>query len=90
MEAAQARLESGLADGSVKAVLSPQGAIAFRGWASDGLSDVCAYRRLLLKGSSALRVAIQRAEAQAGRKLNPQVIGSGLHSHDGGQSWSRD
>lgn len=84
-------LESGLRTGAVKPVISREGAIAFSGnWARDGVSDVCAYRRLLVKGSGALRVALARAEAIAGRKLNPQAIGSGLHSHDGGATWSRD
>jgi len=91
IQAALASLEAGLASGAVKAVIGAQGGIAFNGqWARDGVSDVCAYRRLLLKGSGALRMAVQRAELQAGRKLNPQAIGSGLHSHDGGNTWSRD
>lgn len=84
-------LEAGLQSGTVKAVIGRQGAIAFAGnWARDGVQDVCAYRRLLLKGSSALKLAVSRAEQVAGRKLNPQAIGSGVHSHDGGATWGAD
>lgn len=84
------RLETYLQTGSVKVKVGGNGAIVFQGWADrDGLSDVCAYRSLAATNSSVLRMAVTRAEAMAGRKVNPSAIASGLHSHDGGASWSR-
>lgn len=89
-QAAAERLEAALGAGRVKVTLSPNGALAFTGWSAeerDGVADVCAFRRLTAKGSFALRQAIQRAELASGRKLNPQAIAAGSHSHDGGKTW---
>lgn len=83
------RLESALAAGTVQAVIGAQGALAFKGWQdNDGVSDLCAYRRLLASNSPALRKALARAEAMAGRKVDQGAIAQGTHSHDGGMSWS--
>jgi hypothetical protein len=67
-----------------------QGAIAFAQWSEidkDGVTDVCAYRRIMATGSALARAAIARAEAMAGRTVDRQVIGQGVHSHDGGATW---
>ena len=82
------RLERAITGGTVKAVIGANGAIAFKGlWRRDGVADTCAYRMLTARNSTALRMAIARAEVTAGRKLNPAAVASGTHSHDGGQSW---
>lgn len=85
---ALARLERGLALGTVTVKIGASGAIAFAGWKDNaGLADVCAYRRLTAGNSPALRRAIARAEVTSGRKVNAQAIAAGVHSHDGGRSW---
>jgi hypothetical protein len=83
-------LEAKLQAGQTRVVIGQNGALAFAGWTADrdGVSDVCAYRALAAKDSWALRQAISRAEAQSGRKLNPQAVGAGVHSHDAGRSWN--
>lgn len=84
------RLEAALGS-KVSVVVGAQGAVAFKGWAEAdraGLADVCAYRRLLAGNSAALRRAVARAEAMAGRSVDARAVGSGIHSHDGGGSWS--
>ena len=89
-QASATRLEAALAAGRARVTIGPNGAIAFTGWPDeerDGVADVCMYRRLTAKGSFALRTAIHRAEAASGRKLNPQAIAAGSHSHDGGKTW---
>ena len=84
------RLANALAAGRVKVKVGPQGAVAFEGWdttSRDGITDACAYRRIMATGSAMARLAIARAEQMAGRSINKQVIGQGAHSHDGGQTW---
>lgn len=86
-------LNSLLAVGRVKAKVGPQGAITFEGWnvnERDGVSDACAYRMLMSSAttSSLTKMKIQQAEVLAGKTVNRQVIGQGVHSHDGGASWS--
>lgn len=86
------RLQRGLASGSVKAKVGPQGAIAFDGLTDaerDGVTDACAYRRLLISGSALSKAAIARAEQLAGRSVDKQVIGQGAHTHDGGVTWHK-
>jgi hypothetical protein len=84
------RLERYLSTGSVRVVISDKGAINFTGWKDrDDVTDVCAYRTLSVQNSWALRQAVARAEAQQRRKVNPQAVAAGWHSHDGGKSWSR-
>lgn len=90
MQAAIGRLDAALAAGSVSVVISGSGAVAFKGWATmqrEGVSDICAYRKLAASNSPALRRAVMRAEALAGRRVDQQAIGAGVHSHDGGQTW---
>ena len=82
------RLRKALGSGKATVVINPQGAIAFKGWDGEGvLFDVCAYRKLRASNSPELRRAIARAEALSGRKVNELEIASGVHSHDGGQTW---
>jgi hypothetical protein len=84
------RLETYLSAGRVRVGIGPNGAIVFQGWADrDDVSDVCAYRTLALENSWALRQAVARAEATSGRKVNPQAVAAGHHSHDQGATWSR-
>lgn len=91
LNAALDRLEQYLRTGVVSVRISPTGALAFVGWEKSergGLSDICSYRRLMAKGSFALRQAISAAEVRSGQKLNPAAIAAGVHSHDGGLTWS--
>jgi hypothetical protein len=84
------RLASALAAGRVKVKVGPQGAIAFENWSTnerDGVTDACAYRRIMATGSAMARLAIARAEQMAGRTVDKQVVGHGAHSHDGGATW---
>ena len=88
IEEAVNRLERAIAGNTVKVVIGANGAIAFKGlWRADGVADTCAYRMLTARNSTALRMAIARAEVTAGRKLNPAAVASGTHSHDGGANW---
>ena len=89
---AVARLSDALVSGRVKVIVGTQGAIAFEGWSiadRDGITDACAYRRLMVTGSALAKSAIARAEQLAGRSVDRSVIAHGEHSHDGGQSWHR-
>ena len=82
------RLEKYLDDGTVNVVIAADGAVAFRGWEdNDGVADVCAFRRLSIENSFALRSAISRAESLTGRKVNQHAVAAGHHSHDGGETW---
>lgn len=82
------RLESQLEAGSASLVVGAAGSIAIKGWNErEGLSDLCAYRRLLAMNSPQLRRAVMRAEAMSGRKVDAKAIASGMHSHDGGKTW---
>jgi hypothetical protein len=83
-------LSSALASGRVKAVVGPQGAVAFAGLTDaerDGVTDACAYRRLMVTGSALAKAAIARAEQLAGRGVNRQAVAHGVHSHDNGKTW---
>lgn len=86
------RLESALNEGLARVVISASGAVAFSGWAIEqrgGLSDVCAYRRLVASNSPALRRAVFKAETMAGRKVDARQVAAGTHSHDGGSTWHK-
>lgn len=74
---------------SIKVVVGPQGAIAFAGWDNgrDGITDACAYRRIMATGSALAKAEIARAEQLSGRTVNRQIVGQGVHSHDGGRTW---
>ena len=85
-----ANLDKLIASGQVRVKIGPQGAVAFSAWADserDGVTDACAYRRLMMTGSVQAKAAIVRAEMMSGRSINRQVIGQGVHSHDGGHTW---
>lgn len=76
--------------GGASVVIGANGSIAFRGWEGEergGLSDLCAYRKLLATGSPELRTAVARAEAMSGRRIDGRAIAAGVHSHDGGKTW---
>lgn len=79
-----------LAAGRARVKVGPKGAIAFDGITDqerDGVTDACAYRRLMVTGSALARAAIARAEQLAGRSVDRKVLASGHHSHDGGRTW---
>lgn len=87
---AVARISQGLTSGRVKAKVGPQGAVAFDGITAeerDGITDACAYRRLMVTGSALAKAAIARAEQIAGRSIDRQALAHGHHSHDGGKTW---
>lgn len=84
------KLRAGLRSKQVSVVIGKGGSLAFKGWSSPLAADLCAYRQLLGENNLDLRLAIAKAEALAGARLNPTAIASGLHSHDGGATWSRD
>jgi hypothetical protein len=85
IEAFDAKLKKRLA----KPVVGPQGAITFAGWVEDraGVTDACAYRRIMATGSALARAEIARAEQLAGRGVDRRVLTQGVHSHDGGATW---
>lgn len=83
-------LDSLIQRGQVRIKVGPQGAIAFSAWADserDGVTDACAYRRLMTTGSALAKAKIMQAEQMSGRSVNRQVVGQGAHSHDGGKTW---
>jgi hypothetical protein len=84
------QLAKALAAGKVKAKVGPQGAIAFEGWAESDrarVTDSCAYRRLMVTGGVLAKAKIAQAEQVAGRSVDKQVVGQGVHSHDSGVTW---
>ncbi len=88
-QSALARLGAALAAGTVTVVIGATGGIAFRGWKDNrGVSDLCAYRALTAANSAPLRRALARAEAMSGRKLDARAVSAGVHSHDGGRTFS--
>jgi len=79
-----------LASGRIKAKVGSQGAITFVGLTEidrKRLTDACIYRRIMATGSMAAKLAIQKAEMLAGRTVDRNVVGHGVHSHDGGSTW---
>jgi hypothetical protein len=89
---AVARLSEALVSGRVKVKVGSQGAIAFEGWSEterDGVTDTCAYRRLMVTGSALAKAAIARAEQVAGHSVDRRVLVHGVHSHDGGHTWHK-
>jgi hypothetical protein len=85
-----ALLDAKLKKRQVKPVVNKAtGAITFAGWVEgrDGLTDACAYRRIMATGSSLAKSEIIRAEQLAGRSVNRQALAAGVHSHDGGATW---
>lgn len=87
---AMVSLEQKLASGLIRPVVGPQGALAFQGWAEadrDGVTDACAYRQIMARGTVSSKAVIARAEQLAGRSVDKQALKAGIHSHDGGASW---
>lgn len=85
-----ARLKKALAEKKVTVKVGASGAVAFVGtWERLGVSDVCAYRKLLAAGSTELKLAIMKAEAMAGRKIDPMQVAAGVHTHDDGKTWNK-
>jgi hypothetical protein len=84
-------INSLIATGKVKPVVDKlTGAIAFQGFDEnlrDGVTDACVYRQLMISGGSLTKAKIAQAEAIAGRTVNKQAVGAGVHSHDGGRTW---
>lgn len=83
-------LDKLIAQGQVRVKVGPQGAIAFTAWGDNersGVTDACAYRRIMMTGSVLAKAKIAQAEAMAGRAVNKQIVGQGHHSHDGGLTW---
>lgn len=81
-------LSAALAAGRVQVKVGKQGAVAFIGWDDrEGITDACAYRRIMRHGSALAKNAIMRAAQAAGVEINKQIIGQGAHSHDGGETW---
>lgn len=81
-----------LVAGQVRVKIGPQGAIAFEGIPEaerDGITDNCAYRRLMATGSALAKQKIAAAEQLAGRSVNKQAVAQGHHSHDGGKTWHK-
>lgn len=71
--------------------VGPQGAVTFTGISDTdraGMTDACVYRMLSRSGSAATKMALQRAEQLAGRAVSKAALHAGVHSHDGGSSWS--
>jgi hypothetical protein len=81
-------LDKKLSNGQVKPVVGKNGAITFVGnWNRQDVADACAFRMIQTSGSAHAKLAIAKAEQMAGVKLNKQLIGQGVHSHDGGKTW---
>ena len=83
-----ARLDDALMSATVGLTIGENGAIAFTNWTDrNRITDVCAYRALMLNNSFGLRLAVARAQANSGRTINESAIAAGVHSHDNGQTW---
>ena len=86
-----ALLDAKLKKRQVKPVVDKAtGAITFAGFEAaerNGVTDACAYRRIMATGSSLAKAEIARAEQMAGHTVNRQALAAGVHSHDGGGTW---
>lgn len=90
VKAVVAKVATGLANGSIKAVVSRKGGIAFNGLSDtvrDDVTDACVYRQLQVAGSALALAAIAQAEMRAGVQVDRKQLAGGLHSHDGGATW---
>jgi hypothetical protein len=82
------RLTEGLVNGTITAVVGPQGGIAFDGLTDTrGVSDACAYMQVMASDNALAKLAIMQAEQLAGRGVDQQALAHGAHSHDGGKTW---
>jgi hypothetical protein len=85
-----ATLAQGLASNRVRVKIGPTGGVAFIGLTDqerDGVTDACAYRRIMATGSALAKAKIAAAEALSGRAVNREAVAHGHHSHDGGATW---
>jgi hypothetical protein len=85
-----ATLAQGLASNRVRVKIGPTGGVAFIGLTDqerDGVTDACAYRRIMATGSALAKAKIAAAEALSGRSVNRQAVAHGHHSHDNGATW---
>jgi hypothetical protein len=85
VRAVVARISTALASGKVKTVIGPTGGVAFTGLSDeerDGVTDACAYRRVMATGSALAKAAIAKAEALSGRSINKQSVAHGHHAHE--------
>ena len=82
-------LERLLLTRKVRPVVGAQGAITFSGWTENrnGITDACAYRRIMATGSAIAKQEIARAEQLSGTSVSRRVVNAGIHSHDGGHTW---
>ena len=81
-----AKLSQGLATGRIKVKVGPQGAVGFIGFEDRrGVTDGCAYRRLMVDGTALAKAKIAQAEMLAGRAVDKRVVASGVHLH--GDNW---
>ena len=90
IQTAMERLAAALVAGRVQVKIGPTGAPVFTGWeeqSRDGVTDLCAYRRIMASGSVSAKMAIAKAEQMAGRVVNKAAVAAGHHSHDGGATW---
>lgn len=88
---AMTQVDKLIAARKVQVVVGAQGAITFTGIPAaerKGMVDSCIYNKLSRTGSAATKLAIARAEQAAGVRVNRAVVNSGVHSHDGGATWS--
>jgi hypothetical protein len=88
---ASAIIDKLIAQRKVGVKVGPQGAVTFTGVSDSdraGMTDGCIYRMLTNGGSAAVRLAIHRAEMTAGRAVDRKAVAQGVHSHDGGNTWS--
>lgn len=85
------KLAQRLASGRIKINIDKaSGAINFDGWDANernGITDSCAYRKIMSGTSAAAKMAIARAEQLAGRAVDKKAVAQGIHSHDGGRTW---
>jgi len=86
------QLERAINQGAVEVKIGASGAVCFSGWGEERqrVTDPCAYRTLMQRGSWDLRQAVARAESLSGRRVSERVVAAGVHSHDSGASWSTD
>jgi hypothetical protein len=80
-----------ISSGRLKLKVGPQGAVTFLGLSDsdrDGISDACIYRTITRSGSAAAKMNLQRQEMLAGKAVDRAALARGVHSHDGGQTWS--
>jgi hypothetical protein len=74
-----------LAARKIQVKVGPQGAVTFTGLTAadrNGMTDACIYRMLTRTGSAATRMKL------AALPVSRQALHQGIHSHDGGNTWS--